>query len=301
MDVTFDLLGIADILRPIQMNAAEKSWRDDFYPFGFGVEHKPVPFMEQAHRHHELEIGLLTSGFVDMQVGGTNFRFEAGNLAIFWAIIPHRVLRAGGNATSYVVTAPLSLLFRLEVSELFRQAVISGKVISQNDPARTPFWRTLFEQWTLDYNTGEEKRRQQFLLELQVFIQRFAMELASQDLTPSGGQLLNPARCNQLMRITQYMTEHFQEHIQLKDIAAEVGLNKEYCAAMFQRSCGMTLMNYLLNCRLGHARTLLSRTSSTILNVAMESGFGSVSQFHAVFKRETGMSPQAFRNQTAYR
>jgi AraC-like DNA-binding protein len=250
--------------------------------------------MGKAHRHHEIEIGLLTGGYSKMQVGDRTFRMEAGSLSVFWAIVPHRVLAVGNNAAAYVITVPLPFLFQCNVSDAFRRALLSGLVILRDDLGQKRLRLALFKQWLRDFGMKDTQRRQQLLTELQVFIQRLALEFDPLDyFSPS--QLLNPARCDRLMRITQFIALHFQEPIQIKDIAREVGLNKEYCATIFRRSCNMTLMNYLLNCRLSHARTLLATGMSTVLNVALESGFGSVSQFHAVFKHETGMSPQTYR------
>ena len=47
--------------------------------------------------------------------------------------------------------------------------------------------------------------------------------------------------------------------------------------------------------RVYHAQRLLSSTNSKIMDIALESGFGSLSRFNANFKEFCGVSPKAYR------
>ena len=57
----------------------------------------------------------------------------------------------------------------------------------------------------------------------------------------------------------------------------------------------MGLNDYISECRVSHAKALLATTDTKVLEIAMDSGFGSISQFHEIFKRLCGCTPRAFR------
>ena len=64
---------------------------------------------------------------------------------------------------------------------------------------------------------------------------------------------------------------------------------------LFQKAIGMSMTAYLTKLRLYHAKSALVDGQEKIVTVAMDSGFGSVSRFYEVFAKETGQTPQSFR------
>jgi len=62
----------------------------------------------------------------------------------------------------------------------------------------------------------------------------------------------------------------------------------------FHKACGISLMRYVNRQRVTHAQYLLASTDKKIIDVAMDSGFGSVSQFHHVFRGIAGASPREY-------
>ena len=65
----------------------------------------------------------------------------------------------------------------------------------------------------------------------------------------------------------------------------------------FKRSTGMSLGDYVSLLRVSYAQALLAEEGASILAVAMDSGFGSVSAFNKCFRRKAGMTPSQFRRE----
>ncbi len=65
--------------------------------------------------------------------------------------------------------------------------------------------------------------------------------------------------------------------------------------SVFKKSTGMTLNEYVSLLRLSYAQSLLLRDEANVLQIAMDSGFGSLSAFNASFRKLAGMSPSDFR------
>ncbi|MFT2604652.1 helix-turn-helix transcriptional regulator, partial [Escherichia coli] len=58
---------------------------------------------------------------------------------------------------------------------------------------------------------------------------------------------------------------------------------------------GVTIGEYLAQCRIARARELLLTTDEAIPAIAASAGFGSLSQFYARFRDHTGEAPAAYR------
>jgi len=55
------------------------------------------------------------------------------------------------------------------------------------------------------------------------------------------------------------------------------------------------LLEYIAQQRVAYAQRLLATTSLKVIDVAMESGFGSACRFYCVFARLCGTTPRQYR------
>lgn len=83
----------------------------------------------------------------------------------------------------------------------------------------------------------------------------------------------------------------------LASLAREAGMSRSAFAVHFRQTVGETAMNYLQRWRMSLAADQLLRTRDRIGEIAEQVGYESVSAFCTVFKRVTGHSPRAYRNQ----
>ncbi len=92
-----------------------------------------------------------------------------------------------------------------------------------------------------------------------------------------------------------YLNEHFTSDILLKDVIADYHVSKTVFIRKFKQYTCMLPMEYLIQLRLEHARSLLEKTDKKISAIALESGFPSASNFTARFKTWTGLSPSEYK------
>jgi len=93
----------------------------------------------------------------------------------------------------------------------------------------------------------------------------------------------------------RYMESNFEKPIKLKNIADSVHLSEIYFHNLFTEAMCITPHQYLLNCRVEHAKKLLWNTKIPICVVAEKTGFGCQQYLNKVFKKETGITPAAYR------
>ena len=93
----------------------------------------------------------------------------------------------------------------------------------------------------------------------------------------------------------KYIQSHFQEKITLTDMAKAVHLSDIYFHTVFTESTGISPHEYLIDCRLEHAKKLLWNTAINISEVSEKSGFGAQQYLTRVFKKKVGMTPAMYR------
>lgn len=101
----------------------------------------------------------------------------------------------------------------------------------------------------------------------------------------------------ELVRVTDYVRSHLSADLSLAEIAAAAHASPFHLARQFKRTTGQTLHQFVVDCRVDAAKRLLSRSESSVGQIAGEVGFAQQSHLAAHFKRITGLSPLAFRRQ----
>jgi len=81
----------------------------------------------------------------------------------------------------------------------------------------------------------------------------------------------------------------------LERIAREAGLSPFHFLRLFSKTLGVTPHQYLVRSRLRRAARLLVDDGEAVTDVAMDCGFGDLSNFVRTFRRAAGVSPRAFR------
>jgi YesN/AraC family two-component response regulator len=92
-----------------------------------------------------------------------------------------------------------------------------------------------------------------------------------------------------------YVHEHYADPISRSDLARHVALSDDYLTFCFRKELGVTPIAYLHRYRVNQAKQLLTQTSKSITEIALEVGFSDSSYFGRIFQREVGVSPQAYR------
>jgi AraC family transcriptional regulator len=98
-----------------------------------------------------------------------------------------------------------------------------------------------------------------------------------------------------LRSVCDLLHDRFREKLALDDIASTVSVHPAHLARTFRRHYGCTIGDYVRNLRLEQAREELSRSHRPLAELALALGYADQSHFATSFKRQTGMTPGAFR------
>lgn len=118
-----------------------------------------------------------------------------------------------------------------------------------------------------------------------------ALRLSHEDTPP-----LERARdIGRIAAAARLIEEHYEEPLTIADIAARVGLSRYHFLRLFSATLGMTPYQYLLNRRLRAAAHRLRADRRSVLEAALSSGFGDLSEFTRRFRRTFGQTPTSYR------
>ena len=106
-----------------------------------------------------------------------------------------------------------------------------------------------------------------------------------------------PAMSAPVLEAVRYIRHHFREDVALADVAKHIDMSPSWLTKHFNRECGMSIPQYLLSVRMERAQRLFLETNMLVFEVANAVGFDNPRYFVSVFKKETGMTPKAFREQ----
>lgn len=101
---------------------------------------------------------------------------------------------------------------------------------------------------------------------------------------------------DKFLQVCNYMNEHCTEEINVDTLASLAGFSNFHFARLFKQFTGMTYYNYLNKHRIQHAERLLIDPNLTITEVAMRSGFVSLSTFNRLFKQYKKCTPTEYKN-----
>ena len=97
------------------------------------------------------------------------------------------------------------------------------------------------------------------------------------------------------MKVCNYISDHCTENISIDRLASLAGFSKFHFARLFKQFSGMSCYEYLTQQRIAHAERLLIQPNLSITEVAMHSGFNSLSTFNRIFKSAKNCTPSEYK------
>ena len=101
-----------------------------------------------------------------------------------------------------------------------------------------------------------------------------------------------PAR---MLHIKDYLDNHYAENITLDYLSSHFFMNKYYLARSFKASYDTSVINYLLQVRIYHAKQYLRFSEYSINEIASLCGYKDCNYFSRNFKQFEGITPGEYR------
>ncbi len=245
-----------------------------FYPLVVGVFERDKHY--RVHRLHfdSVMLAYVTEGRLLLRQGGGHFCAEKGELLLVDCYQEHEYY-----TDDFVKFTWLHLdggTLRPWLESMIQKA---GPCIKGNAQCH---------QLMLSVIDGVKNRESEYHLSQK--IHTLMCRIASLRESVEGAMATDSIR-----QAKEYMEEHLEEKLTVRQIAEEVHYSPSYFSQIFQRAEKTSPYDYLLSRRIERAKVLLLQTEFPLEIVAARSGFQGVSHFIYAFKKATGLSPLKFR------
>ncbi|MEZ2328932.1 helix-turn-helix domain-containing protein [Mesorhizobium sp. RCC_202] len=258
--------------------------------------------MPEAHWHDHVELNVITHGSMTYLINGKQVSLREGAIYCFWAAVPHQVISAGDGTKLVCVYVPFADLLSLAVSSDFKNDLMAGHVVTASSVDAAD--RLLVMRWAREWDTFDEVVADLLRDEVRLRLRRLAADRRLAD-TEAGGVEAEHRRhamhvagrrvVARVQQMTTFINNEFANPINVADVALVGGLHPTNATATFQKVLGQSIAQYLRRRRLNHALKLLADTDMAIIEVAFESGHGSLSRFYDAFQRQVGCTPKDYR------
>ena len=106
---------------------------------------------------------------------------------------------------------------------------------------------------------------------------------------------LNPRDLNRIYEARDYLAEHYAHPPNIPELARLVGVNQTKLKVNFREALGLTIYDYILQCRMERAAELLATGEYGVAQIAYTVGYNYPANFTAAFKRHFGRLPKSWR------
>jgi AraC family transcriptional regulator len=103
---------------------------------------------------------------------------------------------------------------------------------------------------------------------------------------------LDPRR---LQRVLDFIEASLKADIRLDELAAQACLSPFHFSRLFREATGLSPHRYVIDRRVQAARQELARNNLSLVEIALEFGFGSQANFTRVFRKATSLTPGQYR------
>jgi len=101
----------------------------------------------------------------------------------------------------------------------------------------------------------------------------------------------------QVAKAVHFIHEHFRKPLSIEEISTAADLSRRGLTVAFRRELGESVARYIARYRANEAGRLLCETGLKTVEVAERAGYTSIEHLSRAFKRTTGTTPAAYRQQ----
>lgn len=98
-----------------------------------------------------------------------------------------------------------------------------------------------------------------------------------------------------LKDVLDYIQSHLHQNLSLNDMATQLGMSRCYFATQFKQAMGFSPHQYVNQQRIEKAKRCLQTRTLPLVEIALDCGFSSQSHLTKAFKKHTGTTPRAYR------
>ena len=130
-----------------------------------------------------------------------------------------------------------------------------------------------------------------------LILHRLLSDLPSHNMTVEE-QAMDEQRNSRLLRLIQFVDEHYMHKIRLSDFAQQEGRSVSYMSHFVKDTMNQTFQDYVTSVRFNRARQMIAEGTESLVSISLASGFSDYRYFSQAFLKTYGMTPAEYRRHT---
>lgn len=257
-----------------------------------------------AHWHTAIEIIVAIENYYDATVGNEHFHINPGEILI----VPPNELHsteAPDWGIRFVYIMDISLISKLKGFSGIKSILMQPLLINRTNYPRVydEIYKILLliRNEYFSNNEYSELTIQAHMLNL--FVLLGDNYNTANELFPNVGLHKQKEYVQKFNQALEFIDRHYMDDLSLEDVADYIGFSKYHFSRLFKQYTNYTFCDYVTYRRIKVAEEYLANPDYSITEVAMRSGFSSITTFNRLFKQQKGCTPSEYRskNSTARR
>ncbi len=250
------------------------------------------------HWHSACEMIAPVEGNYLATVSGQTYELAPGDIFLIPSGEPHS-LTAPTRGGRFIFLFEFDQILTIKGASYLASCMSKPLLINRSTcPAIYAEEAELFSQICMEYLHDDSLRDITIYARLLSLFLNYCRDRLSAEGSPSVMQLPHSSGRNYAERfnaVFSYLDRHFAEDLTLEDVAAVAGFSKFHFSRTFKQLSGCNFYEYLCHRRIKSSETLLMQPGMSISQIALQSGFSSVSTFNRMFKKMKGCTPTQYR------
>jgi AraC-like DNA-binding protein len=249
------------------------------------------------HWHTAIELIMPITSYYTVVIGKTNYQLREGEILVIPPGELHELV-APADGVRRILLFDFSLITNLRGFSNIISVMNQPRLINEsNAPDILPQLQTLFDEITTEYTSQNNLREAAiYALIIQMFVLLGRKYMNTENLFPDVKVNKQKEYIEKFNLIFEYINNNYMEDISLEIIADVAGFSKFHFSRLFKQFTDMSFYDYLNQRRVKEAEKLLLNPNLSITEIALRSGFSSISTFNRVFKSFKECTPTEFKN-----
>ncbi len=250
---------------------------------------KNKPSILNKSWHKNIEICKVVSGNIEMTINNQTFLVSPGDMVIINSGEIHRFEMRSEVCIVDICTFDPLILYNFGTDYSITKTHIKANEIAECgiEEQISDCFNNLFSE----KNNGDSSSKiimQADILKIYGLLSRNFQEEKKDEASLS--------KLNSFHKIIEYISDNYSEEITLESLSKKFNYSTVYISSSFSTCAGVNFKYYLDNVRVSKSIEFLNETTLTISQIALNCGFSNIRTFNNVFKKITGSTPKAVRN-----
>ena len=266
--------------------------QDDFFIL---MKHENATFDYPIHFHSEFELNIISNIEGKRHIGDSIEDFKYFDMVLVGPNVPHKW--ASEQTHGNVVTIQFQeTLFHEDI--LKRNSLSKIREMLQNSHRGIVFSPAIIPLIMRRLQKLNALKGFDATIEFLSMLQDLAVSRDQRRLVSHGySNNFETPKSRRISKVTRFVSANYLNEIKLADMAELASMTETAFSAFFKKQMKMTLSDFILDYRIGHACKLLSSTNMSISEICYTCGFNNLSNFNRQFKKKKNLTPKEYRNE----